>query len=171
MCPKCVEDKFFQLGYNHLHDRAKCSSHISLTVWSVFKHVCFHTLFVATYPIGTDKDEISAGRFSKMVGMGWPNAYRMLMTSCKSMSNRDYQYRRDGIVEMDEWSLNVHLGISNFGNFLAKTFHEVSHRYLLEYVGELFFSFNHRFLVPMLPDLLLHTVVDRVPTRTFHTYS
>ena len=66
---------------------------------------------------------------------------------------------------VNEWLSKVHTVINKFKNFLASTFHGVSHRYIQEYIDEFVFRFNRRFCEPQLPDQLLQTAVDHVPIR------
>lgn len=171
MCTTCGNDKSCQMKCHHLHEYVKHSCHVLLTVGTFFKHICFHTWFVATYLIGTDKDEISVERFSQMVSMGWPNAVRMLITSRQSMGNPDYEYWLDKFVELDEWFPNVNLVICKFRRILAGTILGVSHRFFQEYIGEFAFCFKRRCSEPLLPDRLLQTVVNHMSIRVSHTYS
>ena len=119
--PKCSQDKSCQLKHHYLHECAKRSCQISLTVGTISEHVRLSKWFVADYLIGTDTGDISTEKFSKMVSVTWTNACRMMMTLRQSVRGRNYGYWLDELVEVDEWLSKVHLTTSNFRSFLAGT--------------------------------------------------
>ena len=59
--------------------------------------------FAAIYLTGADKGEIFTRRFSKMVGVFWPTAYRMLRNLRQSMSDlySGYWFEHEGLVVDD----------------------------------------------------------------------
>ena len=80
ICPKCGLDKSCQLKYRHLHECAKCGRQVSPTAGTVFEHtrLPLPKWIAAIYLMGADKGGISAQPRSKMIGVSWPTAYRML---------------------------------------------------------------------------------------------
>ena len=104
ICPKCSHDKSYQLKYRHLHECAKCGHQVSPTAGTVFEHtrLPLPKWFAAIYLMVADKGGISAQRLSKMIGVSWPTAYRMLKNLRQAMGDRDRSYWLEGLVEMDD---------------------------------------------------------------------
>ena len=90
--PKCTQEKSYQLKHHYLHECAKRSCQISMTVGTISEHVRLSKWFLADYLIGTDTGDISTEKFSKMVSVTWTNACRMMMTLRQSVRGRNYGY-------------------------------------------------------------------------------
>ena len=58
--------------------------------------------FLAIYLMVCDKDEISALRLPKQIGVSWITAHRMLRKMRHAMPDRDSIYRLGGVVEVDD---------------------------------------------------------------------
>lgn len=103
-CPQCGHDH----GYCwKAHDRYECASCHRQT--SVTSGTLFHATklpltkwFWAIYWMGTDKGGISALRLSKLIGVTWRSAYRILSKLRTAMGNRDSIYRLSEIIELDD---------------------------------------------------------------------
>jgi transposase-like protein len=103
-CPHC--------GHNHGYwseslARYECSACYRQS--SVISGTLFHATklpltkwFWAIYWVGTDKGGISALRLSKLIGVTWRSAYRMLKKLRIAMGHRDSIYRLSDIVELDD---------------------------------------------------------------------
>lgn len=104
VCPKCGHDKSYQLKYRHLNECASCGHQVSPTAGTIFEHtrVSLTKWFAAIYLMGADKGGISAQRLSKMIGVQWNTAYRMLKKLRQAMGDRDRVYWLEGIVECDD---------------------------------------------------------------------
>jgi hypothetical protein len=64
-----------------------------------------------------------------------------------------------------QWLPLVHIMIGNMKTFLNGPFHEVSSRYLQEYLDEFCYRFNRRFWEPELPLRLLKACLTHVPVK------
>ena len=103
-CPHCGhDDGYFTAGLRR-YECAHCHRQTSITAGTLF-HATKLPLtkwFWAIYWIGTDKGGISALRLSKLIGVTWRSAYRILGKLRKAMGNRDSIYRLSDIVELDD---------------------------------------------------------------------
>jgi transposase-like protein len=103
-CPYCGhEHGYWSEGF----DRNECACCHRQT--SVMSGTLFHATklpltkwFWAIYWVATDKGGISALRLSKLIGVTWRSAYRMLGKLRKAMGHRDSIYRLSNIVELDD---------------------------------------------------------------------
>ena len=87
ICPKCSHAKSWHLMYSLVHHCAKCGREVSPTAGTVSKSTSLPLpkWFVAIYLMGTDKSRIFVERLSKMIGVSWLIAYRMLRKLRHSM--------------------------------------------------------------------------------------
>jgi len=86
------------------YECASCHRQTSVTSGTIF-HATKLPLakwFWAIYWVGTDKGGISALRLSKLIGVTWRSAYRILRQLRTAMGNRDSIYRLSEIVELDD---------------------------------------------------------------------
>ena len=94
-CPQCGHDRY---------ECASCHRQTSVTSGTLF-HATKLPLtkwFWAIYWMGTDKGGISALRLSKLIGVTWRSAYRILSKLRTAMGNRDSIYRLSEIIELDD---------------------------------------------------------------------
>lgn len=105
LCPRCGHDQAYVLS-NRAHKRqcARCRYQVSVTAGTIFHrtHVVLPQWFAAIYLMGADKGGISALRLSKLIGVSWPTAYRMLRLLRRAMADRDRCYWLSGLVEVDD---------------------------------------------------------------------
>lgn len=103
-CPKCGHGKAYRLRHRHLRQCAGCGHQTSPTAGTVFDHsrVPLTKWFAAIYLMSADKGGISAQRLSKMIGVQWRTAHRMLRKLRHAMGDRDNAYLLDGLVELDD---------------------------------------------------------------------
>jgi len=100
-CPQCGHDHGYWSGKHDRYECASCHRHTSVTSGTLF-HATKLPLtkwFWAIYWVGTDKGGISALRLSKLIGVTWRSAYRILRKLRTAMGNRDSIYRLSEIVE------------------------------------------------------------------------
>lgn len=82
----------------------RCRYQASVTAGTLFHktHVPLPKWFAALYLMSTDKGSISALRLSKLLGVSWPSAYRMLCLLRQAMRDRDRCYALSGPIELDD---------------------------------------------------------------------
>lgn len=104
LCPRCGHDHAFVLSRGHKRQCARCRYQVSVTAGTVFHrtHVPLPKWFAAIYLMSVDKGGVSALRLSKLLGVSWPTAYRMLRLLRRAMHDRDRCYRLSGLIEVDD---------------------------------------------------------------------
>ena len=103
-CSHCGRDKGYMNAARNHYECASCHKQTSVTSGTLF-HATKLPLtkwFWAIYWVGTDKGGISALRLSKLIGVTWRSAYRILESLRNAMGNRDSIYRLTEIVEFDD---------------------------------------------------------------------
>lgn len=103
-CPHCGHDKGYRTASRNHYECACCHKQTSVTSGTLF-HATKLPLtkwLWAIYWVATDKGGISALRLSKLIGVTWRSAYRVLRSLRKAMGNRDSIYRLSAIVELDD---------------------------------------------------------------------
>ena len=105
VCPRCGHDQAYVLS-NRGYKRqcARCRYQVSVTAGTIFHrtHVPLPQWFAAIYLMSADKGGVSALRLSKLIGVSWPTAYRMLRLLRRAMADRDRCYWLSGLVEVDD---------------------------------------------------------------------
>ena len=119
VCQKRRNDKSCQLKHRHLHECTKNGRQDLPTVGTAFVHTRLQlpTRFVAINLLGSEQGRVSIERFSKMVGMALPTAYRLYR----------HQVNHTLPEKVDKSLSKVHIVISNFKSFLAGSFHGTSY--------------------------------------------
>jgi len=103
-CPHCGHDHGYLTQKHYRYECASCHRQTSVTAGTLFHNTKLPLVkwFWAIYWMGTDKGGISALRLSKLIGVTWTTAYRMLQKLRISMGNRDSLYRLSGVIELDD---------------------------------------------------------------------
>jgi hypothetical protein len=93
--------KGWLLQTRHVHECAYCHRHTSITAGMVFHNTKLPWVkwFWCIYWMVTDKGSISALRLTKLIGVSWITAHRMLRVA---MGDQNRLYRLEGIIELDE---------------------------------------------------------------------
>ena len=104
MCPRCGHDRAYELNQRAIQQCAGCRYQVSVTAGTVFHHthVPLPKWFAAIYLMSADKGGISALRLSKLIGVSWPTAYRILRLLRRAMADRDRSYWLSGLIEVDD---------------------------------------------------------------------
>lgn len=104
ICPRCGHDHGFVLSRQQKRQCASCRYQVSVTAGTVFHHthVPLPKWFAAIYLMAADKGGISALRLSKLIGVSWPTAHRLLRLLRRAMRDRDRSYWLSGLVEVDD---------------------------------------------------------------------
>lgn len=104
LCPRCGHDHAFVLKREHKRQCARCRYQVSVTAGTVFHrtHLPLPKWFAAIYLMAVDKGGISALRLSKLIGVSWPTALRILRLLRRAMRDRDRSYWLSGLVEVDD---------------------------------------------------------------------
>lgn len=103
-CPHCGHDHGWYTASQGRYECANCyrqSTVISGTLFHATK-LPLTKWFWAIYWIGSDKGGISALRLSKLIGVSWRSAYRVLRVLRTAMGDRDTLYRLTDIIEFDD---------------------------------------------------------------------
>lgn len=110
ICPRCGHDHAFVLTRGYKRQCARCRYQVSVTAGTVFHrtHVPLPKWFAAIYLMSADKGGLSALRLSKLIGVSWPTAYRMLRVLRRAMHDRDSCYRLSGLIEVDDAFVGGH---------------------------------------------------------------
>ncbi len=103
-CPHCGHDHGYLTEVRAHYECAQCHRQTSVTSNTLF-HATKLPLtkwFWAIYWVATDKGGISALRLSKLIGVTWRSAYRILDRLRTAMGHRDSIYRLSSIIELDD---------------------------------------------------------------------
>ena len=103
-CPHCGHDHGWYTASQGRYECANCyrqSTVISGTLFHATK-LPLTKWFWAIYWISSDKGGISALRLSKLIGVSWRSAYRVLRVLRNAMGDRDTLYRLTDIIEFDD---------------------------------------------------------------------
>lgn len=103
-CPHCGHDHGWYTASQGRYECANCyrqSTVISGTLFHATK-LPLTKWFWAIYWISSDKGGISALGLSKLIGVSWRSAYRVLQVLRTAMGDRDTLYRLTDIIELDD---------------------------------------------------------------------
>lgn len=103
-CPHCGHDKGYKTVARNHYECTGCHKQTSVTSGTLF-HATKLPLtkwFWSIYWVASDKGGISALRLSKLIGVTWRSAYRILQRLRKAMGNQDSIYRLTQIIELDD---------------------------------------------------------------------
>ncbi len=103
-CPHCGHDHGWYTVSQGRYECAGCYRQSTVTSGTLF-HATKLPLtkwFWAIYWISSDKGGISALRLSKLIGVSWRSAYRVLRVLRTAMGDRDTLYRLTDIIEFDD---------------------------------------------------------------------
>lgn len=103
-CPCCGYEKGWCLHSRRVIECASCHRQISITAGTLFEssNVPLAKWFWAIYWAGSDKGSISALRLSKLIGVSWVTASRMLRKLRQTMGDQNQLYRLTGVIELDD---------------------------------------------------------------------
>lgn len=103
ICPKCGGHRFCKLS-NGLYQCAACHHQTSLTAGTILQrtHLPLTKWFLALYLVSQDKRGISAVQLQQTLGVTYKTAWYMLFRIRDAMSQRDSQYKLNGVVEFDD---------------------------------------------------------------------
>jgi Transposase zinc-ribbon domain/ISXO2-like transposase domain len=191
VCGCCGHPKGWLLQTRHVYECARCHQHTSVTADTLFHNTKLPLVkwFWCIYWMSTDKGSISALRLTKLIGVSWIAAHRMLRKLRVAMGDQNRLYRLEGIIELDdafaalrvlteddhhvakvtppelvdEWLPWVYIVISNFKSYVLGTYHGVSGRYMQEYLDEFCYRLNRRFWENQIPNRLLKLCATHPP--------
>ncbi len=104
-CPKCGHNAgYYALPNRGLYECRECAYQASVTSGTLFHSTKLPLTkwFWAIYWVSSDKGSVSALRLSKLLGVSWPTAHRMLRKLRIAMGHRDSLYRLSNVVELDD---------------------------------------------------------------------
>ncbi len=103
-CRHCDHEKGWLLQDRHVYECAGCHRHTSITAGTVFHNTKLPLVkwFWCIYWMSVDKGSISALRLTKLIGVSWITAQRMLRKLRVAMGDQNRLYRLEGIVELDD---------------------------------------------------------------------
>ena len=104
VCAHCGHDHGYQTGIEWRYECHQCHRQTTVTSGTLFHSTKLPLTkwFWAIYWMGTDKGGISALRLSKLIGVTWRTAYRMLRKLRTAMGHQDSLYRLSNIIELDD---------------------------------------------------------------------
>jgi transposase-like protein len=103
-CGHCGNEKGWLLQTRHVYECAGCHQHTSITAGTVFHNTKLPLVkwYWCIYWMATDKGSISALRLTKLIGVSWITAQRMLRKLRVAMGDQNRLYRLEGIIELDD---------------------------------------------------------------------
>lgn len=103
-CPKCGHDHGWRLNDYQRYECARCHHQTSVIAGTLFHstNLPLTKWFWAIYWVSSDKGGISALRLSKLIGVTWRTAWRMLAKLRTAMGHRDSLYRLTEVIELDD---------------------------------------------------------------------
>lgn len=103
-CPRCGHEKVWLLQTRHVYECANCHHHTSITAGTLFHNtkLPLKKWFWSLYWISSDKGSISALRLTKLIGVSWLTAQRMLRKLRIAMGDQNSLYKLRGIIELDD---------------------------------------------------------------------
>jgi transposase-like protein len=104
LCSRYRHDHAFVLSRGQKRQCAHCRYQVSVIAGTIFHHthVPLTKWFAAIHLIASGKGGVSALRLSKLMGVSWPTASRMLRLLRRAMHDRDRSYWLSGLVEIDD---------------------------------------------------------------------
>jgi hypothetical protein len=103
-CERCGHQKGWLLQTRHVYECAGCHHHASITAGTLFHNTKLPLVkwFWCIYWVSTDKGSISALRLTKLIGVSWVTAHRMLRKLRLAMGDQNNLYKLNGIIELDD---------------------------------------------------------------------
>ena len=103
-CPRCGHQKGWLLQTRHVFECAECHHHTSVTAGTLFHNTKLPLVkwFWSLYWVSSDKGSISALRLTKLIGVSWLTAQRMLRKLRTAMGDQNNLYKLTGIIEFDD---------------------------------------------------------------------
>ncbi len=103
-CPCCGHEKGWLLQTRHVIECAGCHHHTSITAGTLFHDTKLPLLkwFWSIYWLSSDKGSISALRLTKLIGVSWVTAQRMLRKLRIAMGDQNELYKLTGTIELDD---------------------------------------------------------------------
>ena len=103
-CPHCGHDHGYYTSSRKHYECAACHRQTSITAGTLFHATKLPLVkwFWAIYWVAADKGSISTLRLSKLIGVNWRSAFRMLRKLRTAMGHQDSIYRLSRIIELDD---------------------------------------------------------------------
>jgi transposase-like protein len=103
-CPHCGHNHGWQLNTRPVMECAHCHRQTSVTAGTLFhaSKVSLTRWFWAIYWVSSDKGSVSALRLSKLIGVSWRTAHKMLRKLRTAMGHQNSLYRLHGVIELDD---------------------------------------------------------------------
>ncbi len=103
-CPQCQHNKGWLLQTRHVFECADCHHHTSITAGTLFHNTKLPLVkwFWCIYWLSSDKGSISALRLTKLIGVSWLTAQRMLRKFRIAMGDQNSLYKLTGTIELDD---------------------------------------------------------------------
>ena len=103
-CPRCRHQKGWLLHSRSVYECGDCHHQVSIRAGTVFHNTKLPLVkwFWCLYWVSSDKGSISGLRLSKLIGVSWITAQRMLRKLRTAMGSRNDQYQLSGIIEFDD---------------------------------------------------------------------
>lgn len=103
-CPKCGHDHGWVLRTRPVIECSSCHHHTSITAGTLFHNTKLPLTkwFWAIYWVSSDKGSISALRLTKLIGVSWLTAQRMLRKLRIAMGDQNNRYQLQGVIEFDD---------------------------------------------------------------------
>ena len=103
-CPCCQHEKGWLLQTRHVFECAHCHHQSSITASTLFHNTKLPLVkwFWSLYWVSSDKGSISALRLTKLIGVSWLTAQRMLRKLRTAMGDQNSLYRLRGVIELDD---------------------------------------------------------------------
>ncbi len=104
VCECCGHPKGWLLQTCHVYECAVCHHHASITSGTLFHNTKLPLVkwFWCIYWMSKDKGSILALRLTKLIGVSWITAQRMLRKLRVAMGDQNRLYRLEGIIELDD---------------------------------------------------------------------
>jgi Bestrophin, RFP-TM, chloride channel/Transposase zinc-ribbon domain len=104
ICGRCGHQKGWLLQTRHVYECAGCHQHTSVTAGTLFHNTKLPLIkwLWCIYWMSTEKVSISALWLTKLIGVSWLTAHRMLRKLRVAIGDQNRLYRLSGIIEQDE---------------------------------------------------------------------
>lgn len=103
-CPRCGHGQSYYLSRKQKYQCAKCRYQGSVTSGTLFHrtHVPLPKWFGAIYWMSVERGEISALELSKLIGVSWTTAHRLMHRLRRARKEQDRSCWLFGVVEVDD---------------------------------------------------------------------
>jgi ISXO2-like transposase domain/Transposase zinc-ribbon domain len=103
-CEKCGHDRGWLLKSRPVYECRRCHHQASVTAGTLFHatKLALTQWSWAIYWVSSDKGSVSAFRLSKLLGVSWRTAHKMLRKLRTAMGHQDSLYRLHGVIELDD---------------------------------------------------------------------